>query len=93
MVGSSKSNSSSINRAFVCQTFYEESKSLLPGVTMRETLRGVLGFCVCHPFILNQLGCHEFGGCYQITIANDFKLAHIPLHPKTRGFSMYNSAK
>lgn len=83
MVGSSKSNSLSINRVFVCQTFYGESKTLLAGGTMKEWLKrvGVLGFHVCHPFSLNKLGCRRFGACYPITIVNDFKLAHSPLCP------------
>lgn len=95
VVGSSKSNSLLINRAFVCQTFYEESKTLLAGVTMKERLRrvGVVGFHVCHPFSLNKLGCDRFVGCYRITIVNDFKLAHSPLCPETRCLNMHNTAK
>lgn len=95
MVRSSKSNSLSINRAFVCQTFYEESKTLLAGVTMKERLRraGVLGFHVCHPFSLNKLECDRFVGCYRITIVNDFKLAHSPLCPEPRCLNMHNTAK
>lgn len=95
VVGSSKSNSLSINRAFVCQIFYGEPKTLLAGVTMKERLRGVgvLGFHVCHPFSLNKLGCHRFGSCYLLTMVNDFKLACSPPCSETRWLGMHNTAK
>lgn len=95
VVGSSKSNSLSINMAFVCQTFYGESKNLLAGVKMKERLRraGMLGFHVCHPFSLNKLGCHRLGGCYWRTIANGCKLAHSSLCPETRYLSLHSPTK